>query len=112
MIWRMVKESYDNGDYCVRYEYDALEHAMEVLEARHAEMGDRAFEVALADIGYVKQRTCRIITTRADSDYVDDWRYRCSECRCNIPVDERIRATGEIISAANFCPNCGAKVVE
>lgn len=57
------------------------------------------------------ERTCRIIKTWSDSDYVDGWRYRCSECSCFIPVNERDFETGDVISAANYCPNCGAKVV-
>ena len=57
------------------------------------------------------ERTCRIVKTWSDSDYVDGWRYRCSECGCFIPVNERDLETGDVISAANYCPNCGAKVV-
>lgn len=55
--------------------------------------------------------TCSIVKTWSDSDYVDGWRYRCSECGGFIPVDERDPETGDVISAANFCPNCGRKVV-
>ena len=54
--------------------------------------------------------TCSIVKTWSDSDYVDDWRYRCSECGCFIPVNERDPETGDVISAANFCPNCGKRV--
>lgn len=57
------------------------------------------------------ERTCRIVKTWSDSDYMDGWRYRCSECGCFIPVNERDPETGDVISAANYCPNCGAKVV-
>jgi DNA-directed RNA polymerase subunit RPC12/RpoP len=57
-------------------------------------------------------RTCRIVKTWSDSDYDEDWRYRCSECGCPIPVDERDPETGDVISAANYCPNCGRRVVE
>jgi DNA-directed RNA polymerase subunit RPC12/RpoP len=57
------------------------------------------------------ERTCRIVKTWSDSDYVDDWNYRCSECKCNIPVNERDPETGDVISAANYCPNCGARVL-
>lgn len=53
---------------------------------------------------------CHIVKTWSDSDYVDGWRYRCSECMCFIPVNERDPETGDVISAANFCPNCGRKV--
>ncbi len=54
--------------------------------------------------------TCHIVKTWSDSDYDEDWRYRCSECDCLIPVDERDPKTGEVISAANYCPNCGRKI--
>lgn len=57
------------------------------------------------------EHTCRIVKTWSDSDYADGWRYRCSECGCFIPVDERDPETGDVISAANYCPNCGRKVV-
>jgi len=62
----------------------------------------------LAELG---SGTCSIVKTWSDSDYVDDWRYRCSECGCNIPVNERDPETGDVINAANYCPNCGRKVV-
>ena len=55
--------------------------------------------------------TCHIVKTWSDSDYVDGWRYRCSECMCFIPVNERDPETGDVISAANFCPNCGRRCV-
>ena len=58
------------------------------------------------------ERSCHIIKTWSDSDYVDGWRYRCSECSCFIPVNELDQETGDVISAANYCPNCGAKVVD
>ena len=92
MSWYTVKESHDNGEYRVQYDFDLLARAMEVLEARHAEMGDRAFEVALAEIGYVKQRTCRYVG--------DDISGGCSECH------------GWLDPACSYCPSCGARVVE
>ena len=55
--------------------------------------------------------TCSIVKTWSDSDFVDGWRYRCSECMCFIPFIERDPETGDVISAANYCPNCGRKVV-
>lgn len=56
--------------------------------------------------------TCHIVKTWSDSDYNEDWRYRCSECGCFIDVYERDPETGDVINAANYCPNCGAKVVK
>lgn len=55
--------------------------------------------------------TCHIVKTWSDSDFVDGWRYRCSECMCFIPVNERDPETGDAISAANYCPNCGRRCV-
>lgn len=62
---------------------------------------------------WVKQRTCRIVPKPSDSDFVNDWHYLCSECGCEIPVYERNPDDYRvIIEHANYCPNCGAKVVE
>lgn len=58
------------------------------------------------------ERTCHIVATWKDSDFVNDWNYKCSECGCFIPVDERDIKTGEVFRAANYCPTCGAKVVK
>ena len=60
----------------------------------------------------VGREMCHIVKTWSDSDYDEDWRYRCSECGCPIPVDERDPETGDVFSAANYCPNCGRRVVE
>lgn len=68
-------------------------------------------EIAVLNWNHRAERTCRIVKTWSDSDFVDGWRYRCSECMAFIPVNERDPETGDVISAANFCPNCGAKVV-
>lgn len=62
---------------------------------------------------YLPERTCRIFPKPSDSDFVDDWHYLCSECGHEIPVYERNPDDYRlIISHANYCPNCGAKVVE
>ena len=70
-----------------------------------------AWQAIADELNELGSGTCSIVKTWSDSDYVDDWRYRCSECGCNIPVNERDPETGDVISAANYCPNCGAKVV-
>lgn len=62
---------------------------------------------------YYPLQLCRIVTAWKDSDFVDDVNYKCSECGGYIPVYERNPDDYfEIISAANYCPNCGAKVVD
>ena len=61
--------------------------------------------------GLLGSGTCYIVKTWSDSDYNEDWRYRCSECGCFIDVYERDPETGDVINAANFCPNCGRKVM-
>lgn len=58
-----------------------------------------------------EQGTCHIIKRLSDSDFIDDWKYLCSECGCFIPVNERDEDTGDVISAANYCPNCGRRCV-
>ena len=68
--------------------------------------------VTWTDFSQLSERTCQIVKTPSDSDYLDDWRYRCSECGCNIPVNERDEETGDVIRAANYCPNCGSKVIK
>lgn len=73
---------------------------------------ERIAEVKRELVAMIGERTCHIIKQWRDSDYVKDWRYLCSECGGFIPVDERDPETGDVISAANYCPDCGAKVVE
>lgn len=67
---------------------------------------EQAIDVTLA------RGTCHIVKTWSDSDYDEDWRYRCSECGCFIGVYERDPETGDVISADNYCPTCGRKVVD
>lgn len=62
-------------------------------------------------VPYVRERTCRIVKTWSDSDYVNGWRYRCSECSCPVTVNEIEPETGDVISASNYCSNCGARVI-
>ena len=91
----------------------AEQFAIEAWNTRHKSAFVTGTTVATdgEPVTYMPTRTCHIVKTWSDSDYVDDWRYRCSECRCFIPVNERDTETGDVISAANYCPNCGAKVV-
>lgn len=63
-------------------------------------------DAAVAGVG-----TCTIVKTWTDSDYADHWRYSCSECGYRIEVGERDVATGKPTSHANFCWNCGRKVI-
>ena len=56
--------------------------------------------------------TCHIVKTWTDSDYAEHWRYSCSECGYPIEVGERDIATGDPVSHANFCWNCGRKVAD
>ena len=61
---------------------------------------------------FVPERTCHIVKTWTDSDYAEHWRYSCSECGYPIEVGERDIATGDPVSHANFCWNCGRRVVD
>lgn len=78
------------------FEFDLYEIARKRINEYINAEGEAAFELALADFGYVKERTCK--NTQSDLDFM------CSECgKC---VDN-----GRVIKI-NYCPNCGAKVVE
>lgn len=70
----------------------------------------RAHQI-VEDAATVDAGTCHIVKTWTDSDYADHWRYSCSECGYQIEVGERDVATGNPISHANFCWNCGRKVI-
>ena len=70
----------------------------------------RAHQI-IEDAATVGVGTCTIVKTWTDSDYAGHWRYSCSECGYQIEVGERDIATGNPISHANFCWNCGRKVV-
>ncbi len=61
---------------------------------------------------YLPERTCHIVKTWSDSDFVEDWNYKCSQCGCFIPVYERDPESGDVIRAASYCPSCGRKVVD
>ena len=90
---------------------DCTAHVADAPYVQHAEgVWYGSIDEARAAWNTRAERTCRIVKTWSDSDYVDGWRYRCSECGCFIPVNERNPDTGDVISAANYCPNCGARV--
>lgn len=103
-----------SGYIGVRYYGDAEAEAVAAWNTR----AQTVFGMTLDEVRQMmkrdaeRERTCHIVKTLSDSDYVDDWRYRCSECGGFIPVNERDPETGDVISAANYCPNCGARVVE
>lgn len=61
---------------------------------------------------YYQRETCSIVKTWSDSDYDEDWRYRCSECGAFIGVYERDPETGRPVDHDNYCPNCGREVVD
>lgn len=73
--------------------------------------GGRVIHTWYTNKVYIPEHTCHIIKTWSDSDYVNDWNYRCSECGGFIDVYERDLETGNVISAANYCSNCGAKII-
>ena len=65
---------------------------------------------AMAAHGWVRERTCEMET---DWDYLSDgvpcapedtWAYMCSACEWSFRYDRGIKP--------NYCPNCGAKVVQ
>ena len=94
-------------DYCIgvdengKREYYCLD-----LEFHEVFTPEQAIESTLG------QGTCHIVKTWTESDYADHWRYSCSECGYPIEVGERDVATGDPVSHANFCWNCGREVVD
>lgn len=113
--WRRTphysSESQDNetvfaGDGIEWYANDHLNGRLGLRALRYEVTPAQAIDATLG------RGTCHIVKTWSDSDYNEDWRYRCSECGGFIGVYERDPETGDVISADNYCPNCGAKVVK
>ena len=50
------------------------------------------------------ERTCRM-TKEQDPDFPDVW-WNCSNCHAGVWLEVHVR------DLPNYCPNCGAKVVE
>lgn len=87
--------------------YREMDEAVRICRDLNKRYGDGSYYVA-----HIEQPTCHIVKTWTDSDYADHWRYSCSECGYPIEVGERDVATGDPVSHANFCWNCGRKVVD
>ena len=54
-----------------------------------------------------------IVPKPSDSDFVNDWKFKCSNCGCFVDVDEIELNEDEpptIIRHANYCANCGKKL--
>ena len=52
----------------------------------------------------VRERTCHM-TKEQDPDFPDVW-WNCSNCHAGVWLEAQVR------DLPNYCPNCGAKVVE
>lgn len=78
---------------------NAYKRAIMELENRLRSREMEGIEAALAEYGYVKERTCvsEGYGNMSGSDMPCGY---CSEC------------TGEIPNGSKYCPECGAKVVE
>lgn len=62
------------------------------------------FNAACDHYGFVKKRTCKNV-----GYYIDSTRFKCSECGYNGWTKWAKDGKDRI---PNYCPNCGAKVVE
>lgn len=107
-LWRTVWHGSDGKQWRMNEKWHMSENRSGMLTELRAwqPTPEQAIEATLG------RGTCHIVKTWSDSDFVDGWRYSCSVCECFIPVDERDPETGDVISAANYCPNCGRKVVD
>ena len=86
--------------YGVRAEVDLMEEARKRISRKIEIDGERALELALAEAGYVKERTCKNL------EYDPPW-FTCSGCGF-VSVTEWLACGSD---TPNYCPNCGAKVV-
>lgn len=85
-------------------------------------MGDGPEEAERAAVDLWNSRvmrgaTCTIVMKQADHEYRDpkeNWHAVCSECGCGCLVDEwdTSEQPPRVVSHANYCPNCGARVVD
>ena len=73
----------------------------ESVDVMHDGVGDR--------LKYVPERTCKAIDDFVIPGQVQTYPYKiCSNCHSDFP---RLACSGDF-SVENYCPNCGAKVVE
>ena len=83
------------GEITYRIEYDLYQDAKERIARKIEADGEEALALALKEFGFVWEHTCRQIR-------LAEWLWECSECGSK-------HDTGALY---NYCPNCGAKVVE
>jgi len=83
--------------YSVHAEIDLMEWARGMVSRKVEADGEMALGCALAEVGFVRERTCRDVSVDSSTQFY------CSECECT--VDMPI-----LWGAVNYCPNCGAKV--
>ena len=99
--------------YVVRGEFDLLEFARDRVAQKMKEETDAAFEIALAEVGFVRKRTCSaVLSERRDmvtcsecgsTDLLKDW-----SVFCDFEGNLRI----ESFTTHDYCPSCGAEVVD
>lgn len=86
-----------NTDNSIEAKYDFSE----VIRQYSKYLADKAdYEIltkSLNRAGWFKERTCKMLKIHGD-----DYSFQCSECSAVI----------NYFSKGNYCPNCGAKVVE
>jgi hypothetical protein len=95
-------KEFDGGIMC-RCEIDLLQEMQRKIDRKLEADGEKALEIALASRGYFKKRTCEVagVYTYGDSDEYREYALSCGHVfKWN---DEE---------PPNYCPECGAKVVE
>lgn len=74
-----------------------------------------ALELAINEWNTRYTQECYIILKPSGSDHCGSWHFLCSKCGCPIGVNEVYRGSDGVpipVSRANFCSNCGSKVME
>lgn len=96
--------------YSVYAEIDLMERVRDMVSRKVEADGEMALECALAEVGFVRERTCEDAGTRFNA-------WVCSECDATLLLmfddyDEPTYSVNGVADVPRYCPNCGAKVVE
>ena len=85
-----------------RFEYDLMQDVRDRINRKIEIDGEKAFELALAEVGYVKERTCKAYMQGGFlKDEPNAVEFSCGHF-CLWPDEV----------PPKYCPDCGARVVE